>query len=280
MTAIHSEQINELATALAKAQAEMGNAAFNRVNPAFKSKYADLASIRDATMPALTKHGLSLFQVTELNATEMLLITRLAHTSGQWLQSVYPITVNERPHIMGSALTYARRYSWAAICGVAAEEDDDANAAQEGAKNGQPVKRTRQEISDDANRKRQQVRDVDADIQQIDNLVALDRYEREVLTPEFMAGLGMKQWAVEQRVGERRRELENLQADALDDDHADFRKCRNWLGAATTATDLVRRAKDEKYVAWLPQLTDAQRDALRAYYKQRLGEFGRAEVAQ
>jgi hypothetical protein len=51
-----SEQINELVTALAKAQAEMQNAPYNQTNPAFKSKYADLASIRDATIPSLTKH--------------------------------------------------------------------------------------------------------------------------------------------------------------------------------------------------------------------------------
>ena len=136
MNAIHSDQVNELFTALAKAQGEMQNAAFNRVNPAFKSKYADLSAVRDATMPALTKNGLSLVQVTTLNTTEMLLITRLGHTSGQWLQSVYPIPVSDRPHIMGSALTYARRYSWAAICGVASEEDEDGNAAQDNAKNG------------------------------------------------------------------------------------------------------------------------------------------------
>jgi hypothetical protein len=80
--------------------------------------------------------------------------------------------------------------------------------------NGQRVpaqKRTRAEISADANRKRQEYRDVEQDLLQIDNLAALDRYSREVLTPEFMAALGMKQWAVEQKVGERRRELEDWQ---------------------------------------------------------------------
>jgi hypothetical protein len=131
-----SEQINELVTALAKAQAEMENAPMLSENPHFRSKYADLASIRNATIPHLAKHGLALFQVTEMNGNGLLLVTRLGHTSGQEVKSVYPIPYSDNPHVMGSALTYAKRYSWAAICGIAAEEDDDANAAQDNAKNG------------------------------------------------------------------------------------------------------------------------------------------------
>jgi hypothetical protein len=131
-----SEQINELVTALAKAQAEMDNAPMLSENPHFRSKYADLASIRNATIPHLAKHGLALFQVTEMNGNGLLLVTRLGHTSGQEIKSVYPIPYSDKPHVMGSALTYAKRYSWAAICGIAAEEDDDANAAQDNAKNG------------------------------------------------------------------------------------------------------------------------------------------------
>jgi ERF superfamily. len=219
-----SETLNELAAALAAAQGEMSNAAFNADNPAFKSgtsgtgyiRYANLAAIRDATIPHLSKHGLALLQTTDVNTTEMLLTTRLLHSSGQWVESIYPIPVSDRPHVMGSALTYAKRYSWAAICGVASDkDDDDGNAAQDAAKNGGSghpallTKRTRAEISADANRKRQEYRDVEQDLLQIDSLAALDRYSREVLTPEFMAALGMKQWAVEQKVGERRRELED-----------------------------------------------------------------------
>jgi hypothetical protein len=131
-----SEQINELVTALAKAQAEMQNAPMLSENPHFRSKYADLASIRNATIPHLAKHGLALFQVTEMNGNGLLLVTRLGHASGQEIKSVYPIPYSDKPHVMGSALTYAKRYSWAAICGIAAEEDEDGNAATDAAKNG------------------------------------------------------------------------------------------------------------------------------------------------
>jgi hypothetical protein len=130
------EPVNELMAALAKAQGEMSNAPFDATNPHFKSKYATLASIRDATIPHLAKHGLSIHQVTKINGDGMLLATRLAHSSGQWIESVYPLPNSSKPHEMGSAITYARRYSWAAITGIAAEEDEDGNAAQEGARNG------------------------------------------------------------------------------------------------------------------------------------------------
>jgi hypothetical protein len=130
-----SEQINELATALAKAQAEMKNATLNKVNPHFKSKYADLAAIRDAIVPILAKHGLSIVQGTTAGGAFLVVITRLMHSSGQWLQSDYPITNDtNKPQAMGSALTYARRYSLAAMGVIAAEEDDDGNAAQENGK--------------------------------------------------------------------------------------------------------------------------------------------------
>lgn len=131
-----SEAIDQIATAMAKAQSEMRNAAFNRTNPHFKSKYADLGAIRDAITKPLTDHGLSVVQTTEMLPAGMMLLTRLLHTSGQWIESEYPVMADmEKPQAMGSAMTYAKRYSLAAICNIASEEDDDANAAQEQAGN-------------------------------------------------------------------------------------------------------------------------------------------------
>lgn len=126
-----SESINDIASALAKAQGEMGNAAFNKTNPHFKSRYADLAAIRDATIPALAKNGLSLIQTVGSEGDLQVVYTRLIHLSGQWIESVYPLPVgNLKPQEMGSAITYAKRYSWGALCGIATEEDDDGNAAE------------------------------------------------------------------------------------------------------------------------------------------------------
>lgn len=120
--------------ALAAAQGEMENAKLNRVNPHFKSKYADLASIRDATIPALSKNGLAIIQFTELSSDgqRLILRTRLVHSSGCYLESEYPVmSALGDHHKTGSALTYAKRYSWSAMCGVSADEDDDGSAAQE-----------------------------------------------------------------------------------------------------------------------------------------------------
>lgn len=120
-----SDSLNELAAALAKAQGEMKNAVLNKVNPHFKNRYADLAAIRDAVIPPLTKHGIAVVQALDASSV----LTRLVHTSGQWIESVCPIPNGGDMQKMGSAITYARRYSLSAICGIAADEDDDANAA-------------------------------------------------------------------------------------------------------------------------------------------------------
>jgi hypothetical protein len=131
-----SESIGELATALAAAQGEMSNATLNRQNPHFRSKYADLAAVREATIPVLSKHGLALAQCTSFDGDgTFLLVTRLLHSSGQWMESVYPLPMMpDKPQIMGSAISYSKRYSWTGMCGIASEEDDDGNHAQEGAK--------------------------------------------------------------------------------------------------------------------------------------------------
>jgi hypothetical protein len=126
------EIIDKLHVALSAAQAEMPNAVFNRVNPHFKSKYADLAAIREATLPALSKHGLSINHETKilLESGYTLLIGILSHgASGQQQRAEWLITATT-PQGRGSELTYGRRYTWGCLTGIVAEEDDDANAAQ------------------------------------------------------------------------------------------------------------------------------------------------------
>ena len=132
-----SEQINELASALSKAQGEITPAIKDSTNPFFKSKYADLASIWDACKTALSKHGLAVLQTMDYRENQMVLITTLAHASGQWVRSTLPIlpTKNDAQGI-GSAITYMRRYSLAAIVGVTTDEDDDGNAACANGANG------------------------------------------------------------------------------------------------------------------------------------------------
>lgn len=126
-----SEQINELATALAKAQGAMQNATMNRTNPHFKSKYADLSSVLDAIRAPLSASGLSVVQTMQVTERGMMLRTTLMHSSGQFIVTEYPLPATQRPHEMGSALTYARRYSIAALICNSSDEDDDGNTAMD-----------------------------------------------------------------------------------------------------------------------------------------------------
>lgn len=141
-----TEQINELATALALAQGEIENAAKDANNPFFKSKYADLASVRGAIQAPFTKHGLSFTQLLGNDAHGITVETVLLHKSGQWLASTFSVKpIKDDPQGAGSAITYARRYSLQAIAGIASEDDDGEGAmgrktAQEPTPKAQPAK--------------------------------------------------------------------------------------------------------------------------------------------
>ena len=120
-----SEQTNEIAEALASAQGEVRNPSYNRVNPHFKSKYADLGEVLSVVRPALSKYGIALMQMTDVTDTGIVLHTRLTHSSGQWIEGVYPVSPMGTHQQMGAALTYAKRQALSAIVGVAGEDDTD-----------------------------------------------------------------------------------------------------------------------------------------------------------
>ncbi len=125
-----SESIKELATALSKAQGEIGFAMKDTANPFFKSKYADLASVVGTIREPLAKHGLSFTQVSHDSEHAACIETVIMHASGEWI-STGKLTVPVSKHDaqgFGSAITYAKRYSLSAAFGVASD-DDDGNAA-------------------------------------------------------------------------------------------------------------------------------------------------------
>lgn len=143
MTETRSDEINELVAALAKAAGTIENAKINKVNPHFKSRYADLASCFDAVRKPLGANGLVITQTTEMRDNSFVLVTTLAHASGQWLKSEYPLPTAGRPQELGSALTYARRYSLSAITGIAADEyDDDKGDGDDDAEGAEAQKQT------------------------------------------------------------------------------------------------------------------------------------------
>lgn len=126
-----SDQIGEIAKAIAMAQAAMDNVAKNATNPHFKSKYADLAAAVDEARPAFAKAGVAIIQAPTTKGHLVRVTTLLAHGgSGQWVRSTLGMKPTKTdPQGVGAAITYARRYSLLAMTGLAPEEDDDANRA-------------------------------------------------------------------------------------------------------------------------------------------------------
>ena len=131
---IMSYHINELASALAKAQSEFTTAKKDKDNPFFKSKYADFESVVSSTRPALTKHGLSVVQnVYRDTDGHHYLITLLLHASGQWIKSKAqhnPMKADIQS--LSSYNTYLKRMCYSSLVGaVTGEHDDDAHAASD-----------------------------------------------------------------------------------------------------------------------------------------------------
>lgn len=139
-----SESIAALAASLATAQGELKNVEKGKINPHFKSRYADIADGLDVVRPVFSKHGLSVVQATDYmpDTGVFVLVTRIIHKSGEWIESTYPLPTNGKPQDVGSALTYARRYALFSLAGVAGtDEDDDGNDAQNTTQARKPASR-------------------------------------------------------------------------------------------------------------------------------------------
>ena len=138
-----SESIGALAAALAKGQGQMRHAVKDSVNPHFKNRYADLASVWDAVRDPLAANGLAIVQLIEDGEHGPHVTTTLLHASGEWIASGYTIPASKADaQGYGSAITYARRYALAAICGIA-QDDDDGQAAAASAPRVAPAPRAR-----------------------------------------------------------------------------------------------------------------------------------------
>lgn len=128
-----------LAKAFIAAQQDMDIVKKAATNPAFRSKYADLATVVEAIVPALNKHGIGMLQFAAADEAGVHVTTTFLHESGASVSS----TMTMRPSKddaqgRGSATTYARRYSLLAMAGAAPDDDDDGNAAS-GAVKRNPV---------------------------------------------------------------------------------------------------------------------------------------------
>jgi hypothetical protein len=143
----HSEQLNELAKALAAAQGEFPKIAPTEIGKIkgegkngayeYEYKYADLAAVVDTVQPILSKHGLSVAQfISVTEGGKDTLTTWLMHESGQFITSSMRLYLKkDDSQGQGSAVTYARRYSYSAALGLVVDEDDDGRAASQNQRN-------------------------------------------------------------------------------------------------------------------------------------------------
>jgi len=119
-----------LNSAMVAALSELTNITKDKVNPHFKSKFTSLDAILDATRPVLARHGLALSQEPVFEGGMAGVVTRIIHVGGESRESKLLLPLRDQTaQGVGSCLTYSRRYSAAAVLGIASDEDDDGNVA-------------------------------------------------------------------------------------------------------------------------------------------------------
>jgi hypothetical protein len=142
-----SENIEELVKARIAAAAEITNANKNAVNPHLKNRYADLAAVLEAIEP-IYKHGLSLFHLVEDDGDKVTVTAMLCHSSGQFLSCSLGIKPEKATaQGIGSAITYARRYTATALLGITQEDDDGHAASATPQRPPQQTNRTPQQVT-------------------------------------------------------------------------------------------------------------------------------------
>jgi hypothetical protein len=135
-----SDTIGNIAAALIAFNGEVKTIAKDGKNPHFKSEYATLDNLIEVTRPILHKHGLAVMQFPCGDGEKITVKTLILHKSGEWIESdpltIKPVKID--PQGAGSAITYARRYSYAAALSLALGDDDDGNAASHPPKDAIP----------------------------------------------------------------------------------------------------------------------------------------------
>lgn len=128
-----SESFKELAAAMCKMQSVLKPAGKDGVNPLYKSRYSDINAVWEALREPLTSNGLSVWQDALTQEGGVSVATRVVHCSGEWVEFgpfFVPLGIKKDAHGIGSATSYAKRYSLCAALGItSSDEDDDGNAA-------------------------------------------------------------------------------------------------------------------------------------------------------
>lgn len=127
---MQSENIDQLISAMSKVQSQLRVAVKDSFNPHYKNKYADLGCVWEACREPLAHNGLAVIQSISQEDGKQMLVTTLAHISGQWMKSTMALPlIKPGAQELGSCITYCRRYSLAAMVGIYQGDDDDAEKA-------------------------------------------------------------------------------------------------------------------------------------------------------
>lgn len=144
-----SESIAELATALSKAQGEIDDATKTGLNPMFKSRYADLASVRAVIREPLAVNDLVVMQFPRTSDNCVEVETMILHKTGEYMSETLRLPVNKwDAQGIGSAITYGRRYGLMSMLSIASEDDDGNAAVQRSAPQAAPIAK-QNKLSDD-----------------------------------------------------------------------------------------------------------------------------------
>lgn len=183
--------IGNLFAALAKARKSFKPVLKSSQNPFFKSKYADLAEVIDATKDGLSDNELAIVQPPCFRRSDgtVEIYTFMGHSSGEWIKSILDMPVTKLdPQGVGSAITYGRRYSYSGMVSVASEVDDDGNSASGKKAKDAPPEETEEEFDQ---RTDSQKNLYPSQIQEIDKAIkATGKTEEEVLA--YLGLLGEK----------------------------------------------------------------------------------------
>ena len=130
-----STTIGKLSSALSKAQAEMPVVKMNAQNPFLKNKYADLGAVIETSRPILAKYELAITQFPASDGDKIGVTTCLTHSSGEWIEDTIFINSTDSKGLSvaqsaGVVISYLRRYAWAAVLGLYADEDTDGHSAK------------------------------------------------------------------------------------------------------------------------------------------------------
>lgn len=126
-----SPETDQISAAVSKMQGELKPAVKDSVNPFFKSNFTSFTVGVESARPILAKYGLCVNQTGRfLDNGQWVLVTRMSHTSGQWMEGDWPVlSKDQTAQGFGSGSSYSKRYSFNAMVGIVTQEDDDAEAA-------------------------------------------------------------------------------------------------------------------------------------------------------